>query len=220
MLDQDKCRYTPRVLGVRVGQALQIRNSDPLLHNVRSNGVINQAFNKSTPIEGDELQPHVRDEGSHGAVQVRRARLDERLGRRARSSVLRHDRAGWPGRARQPAAGHLHHRSVARIARHAGRSRSPSAPKNRRMSASPSHADARAGPSRPREDAFARRRFRLADEAASEFPRPADDGGGVFARRRSRRHASSIWRTRCSARSSSPAARPRSTRCGSGPPIG
>ena len=52
VLDQDKCRYTPRVLGVRVGQALQIRNSDPLLHNVRSNGVINQAFNKSTPLEG------------------------------------------------------------------------------------------------------------------------------------------------------------------------
>jgi plastocyanin len=52
VLDQDKCRYTPRVLGVRVGQALQVRNSDPLLHNVRSNGVINQAFNKSTPIEG------------------------------------------------------------------------------------------------------------------------------------------------------------------------
>ena len=52
VLDQDKCRYTPRVLGVRVGQALQVRNSDPLLHNVRSNGVINQAFNKSTPLEG------------------------------------------------------------------------------------------------------------------------------------------------------------------------
>lgn len=52
LLDQDKCRYTPRVLGVRVGQALEVRNSDPLLHNVRSNGVINQAFNKSTPVEG------------------------------------------------------------------------------------------------------------------------------------------------------------------------
>ena len=52
VLDQDKCRYTPRVLGVRVGQPLQIHNSDPLLHNVRSNAVINQAFNKSTPIEG------------------------------------------------------------------------------------------------------------------------------------------------------------------------
>ena len=54
MLDQDKCRYTPRVLGVRVGQPLQIRNSDPLLHNVRSNGVINQAFNKSHADRGHE----------------------------------------------------------------------------------------------------------------------------------------------------------------------
>lgn len=52
VLDQDKCRYTPRVLGVRVGQPLQVRNSDPLLHNVRANGVINQPFNKSTPLEG------------------------------------------------------------------------------------------------------------------------------------------------------------------------
>lgn len=52
VLDQDKCRYTPRVLGVRVGQPLAIRNSDPLLHNVRANGAINQGFNMSTPIEG------------------------------------------------------------------------------------------------------------------------------------------------------------------------
>ena len=52
VLDQDKCRYTPRVLGVRVGQPLSIRNSDPLLHNVRANGTINQGFNTSTPLEG------------------------------------------------------------------------------------------------------------------------------------------------------------------------
>ena len=52
VLDQDKCRYTPRVLGVRVGQPLSIRNSDPLLHNVRANGIINQGFNLSTPLEG------------------------------------------------------------------------------------------------------------------------------------------------------------------------
>lgn len=52
LLDQDKCRYTPRVLGVRVGQPLAIRNSDPLLHNVRADGKINQGFNMSTPLEG------------------------------------------------------------------------------------------------------------------------------------------------------------------------
>ncbi len=52
LLDQDKCRYTPRVVGVRVGQPLAIRNSDPLLHNVRADGKINQPFNMSTPLEG------------------------------------------------------------------------------------------------------------------------------------------------------------------------
>ena len=56
VLDQDKCRYMPRVLGVRVGQPLSIRNSDPLLHNVRANGTINQGFNMSTPLEGMSFQ--------------------------------------------------------------------------------------------------------------------------------------------------------------------
>jgi len=52
VLDQQKCRYTPHVLGVRVGQRLSIRNSDPLLHNVRAEGKINQPFNMSTPLQG------------------------------------------------------------------------------------------------------------------------------------------------------------------------
>lgn len=52
VLDQDKCRYSPRVLGVRVGQPLAVRNSDPLLHNVRAEGKLNQPFNMSTPLEG------------------------------------------------------------------------------------------------------------------------------------------------------------------------
>ena len=52
VLDQDKCRYSPRVVGVRVGQPLAIRNSDPLLHNVRAEGKVNQPFNMSTPLEG------------------------------------------------------------------------------------------------------------------------------------------------------------------------
>ena len=56
VLDQQKCRYTPRVLGLRVGQPLAIRNSDPLLHNVRSDGKINQAFNLSTPLQGMSFQ--------------------------------------------------------------------------------------------------------------------------------------------------------------------
>jgi plastocyanin len=36
VLDQRGCVYAPRVLGMRVGQTLQIKNNDPLLHNVHS----------------------------------------------------------------------------------------------------------------------------------------------------------------------------------------
>lgn len=36
VLDERGCVYSPRVLGMRVGQTLQIRNDDPLLHNVHS----------------------------------------------------------------------------------------------------------------------------------------------------------------------------------------
>lgn len=52
VLDQQKCRYVPRVFGIRVGQPLEIRNSDPLLHNVRSDGQINQPFNMGQPVQG------------------------------------------------------------------------------------------------------------------------------------------------------------------------
>ena len=36
VLDQRSCVYAPRVVGMRVGQTLQIKNDDPLLHNVHS----------------------------------------------------------------------------------------------------------------------------------------------------------------------------------------
>jgi hypothetical protein len=52
VLDQDRCRYEPRVLGVRVGQALEIRNSDALLHNIRAHSAKGQAFNVGQPVEG------------------------------------------------------------------------------------------------------------------------------------------------------------------------
>jgi plastocyanin len=52
IVDQQKCRYLPRVVGVRVGQALEILNGDPLLHNVRSDSAINQPFNQGQPVQG------------------------------------------------------------------------------------------------------------------------------------------------------------------------
>jgi plastocyanin len=56
VLDQQKCRYVPRVLGVQVGQPLTIRNSDPLLHNVHAEGQINQPFDVGTPLQGVEVK--------------------------------------------------------------------------------------------------------------------------------------------------------------------
>ena len=52
VIDQQKCRYVPRVVRIRVGQPLGIRNGDPLLHNVRSASEINQPFNQGQPVQG------------------------------------------------------------------------------------------------------------------------------------------------------------------------
>jgi plastocyanin len=52
VLDQKGCVYTPRVLGVQVGQALEIANSDPTLHNVHAVPMSNQEFNMGYPIQG------------------------------------------------------------------------------------------------------------------------------------------------------------------------
>jgi hypothetical protein len=52
VLDQQKCAYLPRVAGVQVDQPLAIRNGDALMHNIRSEGEINQPFNFSQPVAG------------------------------------------------------------------------------------------------------------------------------------------------------------------------
>jgi plastocyanin len=51
-LDQDGCRYHPHVFGVRVGQPIEIVNSDPTLHNIHAVPKVNQEFNTGQPIEG------------------------------------------------------------------------------------------------------------------------------------------------------------------------
>ncbi len=49
VLDQDKSVFRPRVQGVRVGQTVLTRNSDPFIHNVRSLSVKNRPFNIAQP---------------------------------------------------------------------------------------------------------------------------------------------------------------------------
>jgi hypothetical protein len=50
--DQRGCLYVPRVLGMQVGQTLQIKNSDSVLHNVHSLSTRGNAFNVSQPRAG------------------------------------------------------------------------------------------------------------------------------------------------------------------------
>ncbi len=52
MLNQEKCRYHPHVLGLQVDQPLQISNSDPLLHNINTQPSLNRGFNISQPQAG------------------------------------------------------------------------------------------------------------------------------------------------------------------------
>lgn len=52
VLDQVGCRYTPHVVGVQVGQPLEVRNSDDTLHNVHVVAAINEEHNVGQPIKG------------------------------------------------------------------------------------------------------------------------------------------------------------------------
>ena len=49
VIDQDGCLYSPRVLGLMVGQDLEIKNSDPLAHNIKAVPTENRPFNISQP---------------------------------------------------------------------------------------------------------------------------------------------------------------------------
>ena len=48
-MDQKQCSFTPRVVIVPVGGAMEFLNSDRLLHNVRSTGKENPPFNRAQP---------------------------------------------------------------------------------------------------------------------------------------------------------------------------
>jgi len=52
VIDQQACVYTPRVVGARVGQTVQVKNSDMLLHNVDASSGKNNGFNVAQPRAG------------------------------------------------------------------------------------------------------------------------------------------------------------------------
>jgi plastocyanin len=63
LIDQRACMYSPRVVGVRAGQVLQVRNSDDGLHNVHGVSTDRDSFNVSQPISGMVTTFHPRDAG-------------------------------------------------------------------------------------------------------------------------------------------------------------
>jgi plastocyanin len=48
-LNQEGCQYKPHVLGVQVGQTINIKNSDGVLHNIKATPTVNRPFNISQP---------------------------------------------------------------------------------------------------------------------------------------------------------------------------
>ena len=48
-IDQKRCQFAPRVLGLRVGQTLRVTNSDPVTHNIHPQARMNREWNQSQP---------------------------------------------------------------------------------------------------------------------------------------------------------------------------
>jgi Carboxypeptidase regulatory-like domain len=55
VINQSGCEYHPRVFGIMVGQPLDIQNSDPLMHNIKTHPKQNRPFNVSQPTSGMTL---------------------------------------------------------------------------------------------------------------------------------------------------------------------
>ena len=54
-LSQSGCIYRPRVMGVQVGQSIEIVNMDNTLHNVHALPMTNSEFNKHQPTQGQRM---------------------------------------------------------------------------------------------------------------------------------------------------------------------
>lgn len=56
VIDQRKCMYTPRVVGVQVGQTLEVKNTDTLAHDVHGESRVGNSFDTTTTPGGAPFQ--------------------------------------------------------------------------------------------------------------------------------------------------------------------
>ncbi len=56
VLDQRGCRFIPRVVALRTGQTLTVRNSDPVSHNIHPQPHNNRDWNQQQPPQSEDLR--------------------------------------------------------------------------------------------------------------------------------------------------------------------
>ncbi len=71
MLDQKGCRYTPHVQGMRKGQSLAIKTSDPTAHNVHGYAKVNRSFNRSQPAGAGDVSIRMRRDESSPPMKIK-----------------------------------------------------------------------------------------------------------------------------------------------------
>ena len=71
LLDQKGCTYDPHVLGMRTGQSLTVKTSDPTAHNVHAFGKANRSFNRSQPAGADDIAVRMRRDEASPPMKVK-----------------------------------------------------------------------------------------------------------------------------------------------------
>jgi hypothetical protein len=71
LLDQKGCWYHPHVQGMRKGQSLAIKTSDPTAHNVHGFGKVNRPFNRSQPAGAADITIKMRRDEAGPPMKVK-----------------------------------------------------------------------------------------------------------------------------------------------------